>query len=119
MIVEPKRFAAAFPKRTMVGPNETNCAAALRSRIKETARNEEITSAYICHDYLRSVRCTVRGRGSRQCRRLFSNKPCFRYPRPRNDNRPQPEEPLGCFVRERGVPSGFRTRAQILPRFIR
>ena len=27
--------------------------------------------------------------------------------------------PLGCLVRERGVPSGFRTRAQIWPRFIR
>ena len=39
--------------------------------------------------------------------------------RPRNDNRLQPGEPLGCLVRERGVPSGFRTRAQIWPRFIR
>ena len=62
-LIEPKRFAAAFPTRTVAGLNETGCAAALTSRIKETARNEEITSTYICHHYLRGVRCTMRGAG--------------------------------------------------------
>jgi hypothetical protein len=47
-----------------------------------------------------------------------SQKTCFGGARPRNDNRLQPGEPLGASF-ENGVPSGFRTRAQIWPRFIR
>src|SRR5580693_6959765 len=63
-------FAARRTEAVCCGVS--NKSAALTSRIKETARNEEITSACICHDYLRGVRCTVRGRRSRQRPRLFS-----------------------------------------------
>ena len=63
-------FAAGQTEAVCCGVS--NKSAALTSRIKETARNDEITSACICHDYLRGVRCTVRGRRSRQRPRLFS-----------------------------------------------
>jgi hypothetical protein len=84
-------FAARRTEAVCCGAS--NKSATLTSRIKETTRNEEITSACICHAYLRGVRCTVRGCRIRQCRRLFSNKPCFGPARPRNNNRLQPGEP--------------------------
>ena len=43
-------------------------------------------------------------------------KRCFRWgARPRNDNRLQPGEPLGCLVRERGSPIWISNQAQIWP----
>jgi hypothetical protein len=63
-------FAARRTEAVCCGVS--NKSAAPTSRIKETARNEEITSACICHDYFRGARCTVRGRRSRERRRLFS-----------------------------------------------
>ena len=70
------------------------------STIKRTARNEEITSAYICHASCRGVRCIMRRRRSRKCRRFFSNQPGLEHAGPRNNNRLQPGESLGCLVRE-------------------
>jgi hypothetical protein len=49
----------------------------------------------------------------------FLNKPWFRgRARPRNDNRLHMVNPWGVSFAKGRVPGGFRTRAQIWPRFI-
>jgi hypothetical protein len=46
-------------------------------------------------------------------------KPYFGGARPRNDNRLQPGEPLGCLVRERGSPIWISNQGANMARFIR
>src|ERR1700677_1000807 len=93
-----------------VGRTRTVCSGVCRReqwppfapKIERKARNDQITSTYICHDYGHGDRCFVRGRRSRQCRRwLYSKQPYFEHPEPRSNNRRQSGESLGCFVRER------------------
>ena len=73
----------------------------LAPNIERTARNDKIASLTICHDDRRGVYCVVRGRRNRECRRLFSNKPCFEHAGARRGDRLEPGEPLGCLVRKR------------------
>src|SRR5580693_6922987 len=106
-------FAARRTEAVCCGVS--NKSAALTSRIKETARNEEITSACICHDYLRGVRCTVRGRRSRQRRRISKNL-VSGAPGLETITNSSLVNPWNVSFANGGVPSGFRTRAQIWPR---
>ena len=110
-------FAARQTEAVCCGVS--NNGAALTSRIKETARNEEITSACIRHEYLRGVRCTVRGRRSRQRPRLFSKNLASGVPGLETITDSSLVNPWDISFPNGGVPSEFRTRAQIWPRFIR
>jgi hypothetical protein len=106
-------FAARQTEAVCCGVS--NKSAALTSRIKETARNEEITSACIRHEYLRGVRCTVRGRRSRQCRQLFSKNLAAGAPGLATITDSSLVKPWGVSFANGGVPSGFRTRHKYGP----